>query len=170
MKGTFKLEVHLVIVLSLLKMHFFKSLESTAYLFFLEIKQKIFCHIVKIVESKKVVKKRRPNSQYSTVQCKLLCQCPFHGSIVGVFSIKFALLVRYCLVIVMFSTIALGEASCFFHWNYDRNSNRNFWRILWPSALISEIRDVIKKAVDSRIIQEFRLKKQSTSPFVSCKK
>jgi hypothetical protein len=38
------------------------------------------------------------------VKCKLLCQCPFHGSIVGVFSIKFALLVRYCLVIVMFSS------------------------------------------------------------------
>ena len=35
----------------------------------------------------------------------------FHGSIVGAFSIKFALLVRYCLVIVMLSTIA------FFRWS-----------------------------------------------------
>ena len=152
--------------------------------FFLEMKQKIFCHIVKIVEESG--RKKAAKFSVHLDKCKLLCQCPFHGSIVGVFSIKFALLARYCLVIVMFSTIALDEASCFLDWNYDWNSNWNFWRIPWPSALISEIFvsiwDVIKirqnnswkkKAVGSalqrnpsRNLEQFRSEKQSTSPFV----
>ena len=65
MKGTFKLEAHLVLVLSLLKLHFLKSFKSTAYLFFLGNQAE------NILSQKKVVKKRRPNSHYilTSVNC-----------------------------------------------------------------------------------------------------